>query len=1078
MKLIEACIKWPVTVWVGVLFGLLFGLVSILRLPLQMTPTIDRPEITVETEYTGAAPLEVEQEITDRIEEKLNSVENLTEMTSTSFEGNSRIILQFDWGINKDVARLDVSEKLGLVKDLPPDAERSIIRAVNTDEENPIAWMVVVSPRPVNEVWEEGDDVIRPRLERIPGVGTVWMFGGENREVHVILDPQAMSARQITVAQVREALLGENRNVKGGNINEGKRRYVVRTLGQFTDIRHIPNVVVRQDNRGPVYLRDIARVEFGYEEKERVVRVWGKPAVGFGVLRRTGANTIEVMKGIKAEIKNLNALYQGKDIELVQVYDETDYIFDALSLVTDNLYEVSLLTVVVLLFFLRSISSIAVIALSIPISVITTFVFLDALGRSLNIVMLAGLAFAVGNVVDNSIVVLENIFRHREMGKSRTQAALDGSGEVWGAVLASTLTNLAVFLPLIFVREEAGQLFRDIAIATSISTALSLVCALTIVPMMASRVLKVGSGTVRHPGLRRILDRVRLDWLGEAFSTGLVRCLSWLRQGVRRRIVLVLGMTLGSLGISLLLMPPIDYLPQGNRNLIFVIVRTTPGINIDQREAILKELEQRFALPEIHRMFAVARVENTLMGAIIKEGHNDLPGMRRVIEEMRKRSVGIPGTEGIFITQSPLFRRRGGFIGGTNIEVDVKGNNLEVIQDLAGRLQLELVRFPEVNFANTSFESGNPELQIRVDRSKAANLGLSVSEVGYVIETMVHGTLAGRFREGGKELDIALKSPALEIQRTQDLDQILLMAPGGRLVRLSDIALVRYETGPTKVEHVDRDRAIKLTVNIKGDIPLESAVQIVTEQVVAPMRRSLPLGYTINVSGQAKDLAVAWNSIKWSFLLALTVIYLLMCSLFESWVSPFIIMFSVPPALVGGVLGLNIMHAIEPAVKLDVVSMLGFIIMAGIVVNAAILLVDQALNHMREGMDPQDAIIESARNRLRPIFMTASSIFGFLPLIVSSGPGSELYRGMGAVQLGGMALSTLFTLVLVPTVFSLWIDAQAALRVLVRRKPTGEVEAGELAHGVHPTGDLADGHHPPAPVQAAISDGPVHRDRK
>lgn len=358
MKLIEACIKYPVTVLVGVLLALLFGGISLFRLPWQMTPTIDRPEITVSTEYQGAAPLEVEQEITDRIEEKLNSVENLSEMTSTSFEGDSRIILKFDWGVNKDIARLDVSEKLGLVKDLPEDAEESVIRAVNTDEETPIAWVIVRTKRPINEVWEEADDVIRPRMERLPGVATVWMFGGEDREVHVILDPEAMSARQISVAQVRDAVLGENRNIKGGRIEEGKRRYVVRTLGQFTDIRQIPNVIIRQDAGGTVYLRDIAQVQFGYEEKERVVRVWERPTIGFGVLRRTGTNTLEVMEGVKKELGYLNHLYRGKDIELVQVYDETDYIYESVGLVRSNLFYGAFLAVAVLLLFLRSPSSI------------------------------------------------------------------------------------------------------------------------------------------------------------------------------------------------------------------------------------------------------------------------------------------------------------------------------------------------------------------------------------------------------------------------------------------------------------------------------------------------------------------------------------------------------------------------------------------------------------------------------------------------------------------------------------------------------------------------------------------------
>lgn len=1030
MRIIDACIKYPVTVLVGVLLALLFGGISLFRLPWQMTPTIDRPEITVSTEYQGAAPLEVEQEITDRIEEKLNSVENLSEMTSTSFEGDSRIILKFDWGINKDVARLDVSEKLGLVKDLPEDAEESVIRAVNTDEETPIAWVIIRTNRPINEVWEEADDVIRPRLERVPGVATVWMFGGEDREVHVILDPEAMSARQISVAQVRDALLGENRNVKGGRIEEGKRRYVVRTLGQFTDIRQIPNVIIRQDAGGSVYLRDIAQVQFGYEEKERVVRVWGRATIGFGVLRRTGTNTLEVMEGVKQELRHLNDIYRGKDIELIQVYDETDYIYESVGLVRSNLFYGALLAVAVLLLFLRSPSSIFIIAFAIPISLVATFVVLDALGRTLNIVMLAGLAFASGMVVDNSIVILENIYRHRQMGKDKVQAAFDAATEVWGAVLASTLTTIFVFIPIIFVKEEAGQLFRDIAIAISTAVALSLLVSLTVVPMLSSRLLTVNQH-VHNPHPRRsfwqLLDRLGLEARAATFVQFIVGSLDTLRRSVRRRIVVALSIILAAVSLSYLFMPPIDYLPQGNRNLIFVLIRTTPGLNIAQREALLTEFEQRFALPEIYRMFAVARVENTLMGAIIKEEYHTLRGMRQVISKMRQRSQGVPGTEGVFITQSPLFRRRGSFIGGTNLEVDVKGDNLEQIRTISERLQADLRQLPQVNFVNTSFEAGNPELQIRIDRSKASQLGLSAREVGYVIETMVHGTRAGVFRELGKELDIILKGSLQDIRRTQDLDRIVFFTPAGRLVKLSDIAAVRSDTGPTKVEHIDRDRAIKLTVNLKGEVPLERAI-LLTEQVVDPVRKALPLGSTIDVAGQAKDLSVAWNSIKWSFLLALVVIYLLMCSLFESWGYPLIIMFTVPLAATGGVLAVRLANAFEPTIKMDVMTMLGFVILAGIVVNNAILIVHQALNNMREGWQPQEAILESVRTRIRPIFMTtATTVFGMLPLVFARGSGSELYRGLGAAVLGGLVVASLFTLILIPTLFSLWMDVKLAL---------------------------------------------------
>ena len=1035
MKLIAFCIRYPVSVMVGIILALLFGVIALTRIPLQMTPTVERPEISVQTTYTGAAPQEVENEIVERQEEKLNAVQNLREMVSTSREGGGNIVLRFDWGVDQDVARLEVSEKLDLVRDMPPDAERPIIRAVNSDEESPIAWIIAHTQRDINEVRLEAEEVIQPRLERIEGVGAVWLFGGQEREVHIVLDNAAMAAHGLSIPQVRDALRLENMNIKGGNLDEGKKRYLVRTIGQFTDLRHIEDVVITMQNGNPVYVRDIATVQFGYKEPNRSIRQFGKPTIGFGVLRRTGANTVEVMQKLKAELAYLNTAYGDKDIRLQQVYDETDYIYDALHLVTDNLYWASLLTVLVLLFFLRSVSSLLVIGLSIPISVISTFIVLDALGRTLNIVMLAGLAFAVGNVVDNSIVVLENIFRHREMGKSRTQAALDGAREVWGAVFASTLTNLAVFVPIIFVTDEAGQLFRDIAIATSISTTLSLIVALTVVPMMASRVLHVQTERRRPSRWQRWLDLMLFAWLGNAFSTVLMAILSWLRRGVVRRLVVVLGMTLGSLALAWYFMPPMDYLPKGNRNLILSIVRVPPGFNLEQIERLLHELEGRYmSMPQLQRLFTVSRTENPLLGVIVKPEYANLQGMQQVVEQLRQRTFGIPGVQAVFVAQSPLFRSRGQLVGGTNVEVDIKGDDLDIVRQLASRIESRARGLPGINFVRSSFEWGNPELQVEVDRKKAADVGLSVRDVGYMVETFVNGTQAGSFRERGKERDLTLIGTARATQHTQVLDGMVLYPPKGGPLRLTDIADIREAEGPTKIEHLDRDRSVKLTVNLKDEVALQTAIDTLNTQVIQHLHPDLPLGYSIDVSGQAKDLDRTWNSLKWSFLLAVLIIYLLMCSLYESFAYPFVILFSLPPALVGGVLGLRMLHAVEPTVKMDVIAMLGFIIMAGIVVNSAILLVEQALNHMREGMSPQEAILESVRNRLRPIFMTASSLLGFLPLVLASGAGSELYRGMGAVQLGGMLLSTLFTLILVPVMLSLWIDARTALLSLVGRR--------------------------------------------
>ncbi|MEE9144700.1 MAG: efflux RND transporter permease subunit [Candidatus Binatia bacterium] len=1024
MKLIEFCVRYPITVMVGILLALLFGVIALSRLSIQMIPTVDRPEITVETEYRGAAPLEVEREISDRLEEKLNAVESLREINSTSIEGKSTIVLKFDWGTNKDIARLGVSEKLDLVTELPPDAEKSQIRAVNTDEESPISWIIVETTEDLNKVWEEVEDVIVPRIERVSGVGAVWRFGGQDREVHVILDPKAMAARGVTVREVREAILRENRNIKGGDLSEGKRRTMIRTLGQYTDIAQIEGVIVRHDRNIPVYIRDIARVRFGHEDRDFAVRTNGRPAIGLGVLRRSGANTVEVMGGLKAEVAYLNdKLYQGKGIRLNMVYDETEYINDSLGLVTNNIYFAVSLAVIVLLLFLRSFSSILVVAVAIPVSVVTTFIFLNALGRTLNIVTLAGLAFATGMVVDNSVVVLENIFRHREMGKDRFQAALDGAKEVWGAIFASTLTTVAVFVPVLFVQQEAGQLFQDIAIAISIAVFLSLVVALTVVPMFSARILSLSTRT-RFLWIRTFLSS--LDRFGSAFTTSIVGLLTWLSQGTLRRLSVAAGIVLGSLALAYGFAPPLDYLPRGNRNLIFVIVKTPPGFSVGQKEEIIKTLESRFlGIPELARLFAVIRIDNPIMGGVVKREHADLEGMRKVVEEMRKRSKGIPGTRSIFITQSALFRQRGRFLGGSNIEIDVKGDQLEVLRGLAEEIENKVKGLKVVNFVSSSFEWGNPEIQVIVDRERVAALGLGVSEVGEVVATMVEGTLAGVYREGGKELDIVLKGEGHEVARTQDLGRVVFTSRSGQLVQLSDIAAIRPGTGPTKVEHIDLDRAIKLTANIHEDVPLAEAVKQVEQGVVEKVRQALPLGYSIDVSGQARSLDEAWDAFKWSFALALVVIYLLMCSLFESWSAPFIIMFSVPLAATGGILAVSLAHASEPTIKMDSVTMLGFIILAGIVVNNAILIVHQALNFIREGNPPQEALLLSVRSRIRPIFMTSTTtVFAMLPLVLSRGAGSELYRGLGSAVLGGLALSTLFTLILIPVLYSLWLDLQ------------------------------------------------------
>ncbi len=1027
MNLPRASVRYPVTTTVGVILAVLFGVIGLYWIPVQMTPTIDRPVITVETEYRGAAPLEVEEEVTKPIEEKLTSVEGLNRMTSRSEEGKSRVLLEFDWDVNKDVARLDASEKLGLVRNLPDDSERSTINALNSDSENPIAWMVVDTKLPINEVRIEAENVIRPKLERVTGVGQVWMFGGQEREVRVTLDYAAMSARGITVSALREALQRENKNTKAGKIDEGKRSYAVRTVGNFTRLDQLRNTIIAQNASGAVYLRDVAKVSFDYSDLERRIRVRRVPTLAFGTFRKTGANTIEVMAGVKKAIAEINEIYKGRGIKLRQVYDETVYIDQSRSLVINNIFVGGALAIGVLLLFLGSLSSVMVIGVAIPVTVVSTFIFIFVLGRSINIISLAGMAFAVGMVVDNSVVVLENIFRHREMGKSKWDAAVDGAHEVWGAVLASTLTTLAVFIPVVFVQDESGQLFRDIAIAISVAVALSLVVSISVVPMLSSRIL--GASGRRSP-VDRFFSMLGAYALGKLSRRIYVATLGWLLGGVVRRVFVAALITAGAIGVAVLSFPPIDYLPKGNRNLLFVIMRTPAGLNLEEVDKIVRTLEAKLErTEEVDRFFAVVRSQNPIVGIIAKEEYSDLVSMRRLVRKLFRNLQGTPGVR-TFVTQAPLFRRRGsGFIGGINLMVDITGDSLSEIQRIAADVGARARGLRGVRFVNSSFDLGNPELQVHVDRQRASDFGLSVSELGSVVETLVNGTKAGIFRDRGEELDIILRGPVSDFTQTQRIEELKLHTPEGQVVSLGDIARVQAALGPTKVEHIDRDRSVTLTVNIGSELPLQVAIDRMKKEIIEPMRQTLPLGYSLNVSGRAKDLERTWASLKWSLLLAILITYLLMAALFEAWSYPFIIMFSVPFAATGGVLMVSLMNAIEPSVKMDTLTMLGFIILTGIVVNNAILLVHQALNHFRAGLPMREAILESARDRMRPIFMTTTTtVLGMLPLVASSGSGSELYRGLGSAVLGGLAMSTIFTLLLIPVVFSLWVDLLAFIR--------------------------------------------------
>ena len=628
MKLVEASIKAPVTIAVGVIFIVIFGAISFFRIPVQLTPDVETLRVTVSTFWRGASPLEVESEIVNEQEDELKGITGLSKLDSESSENSSQVILEFETGVDLDSKVVKVSNRLDQVKEYPDEVERPVITTVDP-RANAMGWFILKpladNPTDINFYYDFADEEIRTRLERVPGVGTSNVFGGRERRIEVLFDPAALAQRNITIAELATSIDRENENFSAGSFDEGKRQYLVRTVGEYRTMRDIGNIVVRTARSGlPVYLRDIATVRLGYEDPDYTVRQNGEPAIAINVLRESGANSIEVKEAVFAAVEELNTgVLKDNGLSLQNVYEETGYIKNAIKLVRGNLLIGAVLAIAVLLLFLRSASSTMIVGIAIPSSVIGTFIVFEALGRTINVVSLAGMSFAVGMVIDNSIVVLENIYRHIQMGKPRAQAAYDGTTEVWGAVLASTLTTAAVFIPIIFIEEQTGQLFRDIAIAISVSVILSLLVSITVIPSASSKYLSAKDAE----GLERLsLMSWLLGFAGRVsgFINGFTERIM---KSVKKRAVLVGSFTLLSIVLIIAVFPKTEYLPTGNRNLLFGILIPPPGYNFEEYNSIGKQIEADLEpyinektaternLPRIKNFFYVARGKADIHGS-------------------------------------------------------------------------------------------------------------------------------------------------------------------------------------------------------------------------------------------------------------------------------------------------------------------------------------------------------------------------------------------------------------------------------------------------------------------------------
>ena len=1042
MNIIRAAIERPVAVVSAVLLIILFGLVALTRIPIQLAPDVNRPVITVTTNWFGAAPAEVERELVNQQEEELAGLEGLESITSRAQQGQSRISLEFKIGTNMDRALLLVANRLDRVPDYPAEADQPTLDTSGS-EDNAVAWMTLHradgNRRPIHEYGDFIDNVVKERLERVPGIGRINVYGGSEREIHIIVDPNLLARFQLTVTDLITALRNANVSVGAGSIDEGKRRYVVRTEGELNNPGIIRDILVRSaDNAGAldrVSLSDVATVQFGYKEPTSSIRVLGKSAIAMSAERQTGANVIEIMAGLKEAIRELNDYaIPNAGLELEQVYDETVYINSAINLVRQNIWVGGSLAALVLLLFLRSLRATLVISFSIPISVIGAFVAMAALGRSINVISLAGLAFAVGMVVDAAIIVLENIYRLKEQGHSNSKAAYLGAKQVWGAVLVSALTTVMVFIPILVMELEAGQLFRDIAVAISVSVLLSLLVSITLIPAMAKRFFKATGGAGPNAVTHHRAGIPVVDWLARQFARLIVRFVDIVTRSRFKALLVTVVITLVA-GIGVVqILPKLEYLPEGNRNLLLGFVLPPPGYNLETTRNIAQGIEAEIrplwasetgpepgadGLPKIERFFYVAFRGQTILGVTAIEPER-VAELKPVLQRPVFRE---PGTFG-FISQPSIFGR--GVGGGRKIDLDISGPDFDEILQTANRAFGRIAAtFPREQGHEwrpvPGLEMGAPEVRVIPDRLRLSDSGVTASELARTIDTFNDGLRVTQATIDGRLMDIVLKGDENSVYQTQGIGNLPVVTPGGQIIPVSSLAESIVTAGPTEIRHREGLRTITLEVRPSPALTLEAAIEQLREQVINPLQEEgVPENVQLTISGTADKLVQTRNAMAINMMLSIIIVFLVMAVLFESFVYPLIIMLSVPVAAAGGAGGLALLNltTLQP---LDMLTMLGFVILIGIVVNNAILLVHQTLYHIRiEGVEESEAIRRATRNRIRPIFMsTLTSVFGMFPLVFFPGAGSELYRGLGSVVVGGLSLSAIITLLIVPPMMSL-----------------------------------------------------------
>jgi multidrug efflux pump subunit AcrB len=1030
MDITKSALKNASGVAITVAILAFLGFYSLFKLPIQLFPDIERPTISIQTFWRAASPQEIESEILEPQEEVLQGIPGLINMNAWANQSNAWINLEF--GLDTDMQRtlIEVISRMNRIPPLPRDALSPNIMMGGGGGGTPALTYFFLQKLPGNSA-EIGsyvtffEDVVRPRLESIDGVARVRMESGVggNEEFQIVFDPYLAAELGIDLTNISR-LLGSSNDVSGGFVDVGRRKYTLRFQGKYLP-QEMGDMILEWRNGSPIKLSDIANIKIQRAEGSNFSVQNGNPAISIRIDRENKANVLATLGAVKDRVEEINVnILADQKLTMVQSFDASVFIYRAINLVTSNLVIGILLSIAILWWFLRQRRATLIVALAIPISLLSTFVVLQITGRSLNVISLAGLAFAVGMVLDAAIVVLENIVRHNKVGETGVASAERATKEVFGALLASTATTVAIFIPVIFLQDVEGQLFADLAMTIAIAVIMSFIVAITVLPAAASR------------WLADELPKDRLEKLWQRMANRIMA----LNKTAKRRWLTIAVLMIVPISVTFILMPKLDYLPPVKRDAIDAFFNFPAGASDDfiQQEVMslvverLKPYMSGEKQPALKNYYIITWPNGGTLGVRAKDQSKVRELENLVRDEILK---DLPDTQA-FTMQGNLF---GGFGNGRSIDMRLQATDQDGLV-VAAQLGLELLRetFPGANVrANPSLEQAEPELQLYPNDARVMEVGLDRNRIANLVRSMGDGMYVGEYFDGIKRMNIIFKSQ--KWGSPEQLSIMPIMTPSGEMVQMGELVELVRSVGPSRIQRVDRRRTLNLSVNPPEGMSLEEAMSKIKQQVEPQLLAMMPLDGAINYGGSADSLDKAIITMSQNFMFAMALLFVLMAGLFRSIADSLMVILSIPLATVGGVIAVRLLNLVSFQ-PMDLLTMIGFIILLGLVVNNAILLVHQTRNGERSGLGRREAVHQALLLRLRPIFMsTLTSIFGMLPLLLLPGAGSVIYRGLAAVIVGGMCVSTLFTLLLLPTLLM--------IRHSKMRSQT-HTQAQELAHPI------------------------------